>query len=295
MAGAASLIGKVSEILGKVTTASHEIPRGADVSFRIGVPEQWLAEGRTIEIELPRNLTCAKCSGGGCGVCGNAGAITLRSRTDLPELVQVVLPLASLINAAIGSSGGTAGAEGLSRSGKHATPRPIVIRVPECGGLPDSEKGEIMRGLLLLTVDIAAEASSNVRILDEDSIDSSKMLRAVVRTSGKTPAGPDFKTVVLPRRSRAPKTGPDDTQAPASHVAPAGSSAPPKESPATTDRQRDTAAADLPSLVVRPSMDSKGSIEATTPARGGGHSAVWIYLAITLIAVVAAILGWMLY
>ncbi|MGE5788312.1 MAG: hypothetical protein ACM3ZE_27195, partial [Myxococcales bacterium] len=191
----------MSEILGKVTTASHEIPRGADVSFRISVPEQWLADGRTIEIELPRNLTCAKCSGGGCSVCGNAGAITLRSRTDLPELVQVVLPLFSLIEAAMPQ----ARAAGVGASARKGPSRPIMIRVPECGGLPDSGAGEITRGLLLLTVEIGAEASSNVRILDEESIDSSKMLRAVVRTSGKSPTGPDFKTVVLPRRSRAPK------------------------------------------------------------------------------------------
>ena len=38
--------------------------------------------GEVVELELPRNLACAACGGGGCDTCGRSGAITLR----IPEL-----------------------------------------------------------------------------------------------------------------------------------------------------------------------------------------------------------------
>lgn len=238
----------MSEILGKVTTASHVIPRGADVSLRISVPPRWLDEGRTIEVELPRNLTCAKCSGGGCSACGNAGAITLRSRNELPELVQVVLPLSSLVDSSSSGAEDPASQRGNAAASPESGPRsdkrpvgqkPIVIRVPECGGLPDSSKGEIIRGWLLLQVDCVGEPSPNVTTLDEDAIDSSKLLRAVVRASGKSATGPSFKAVVLPRRSRsAPVTEEPNASGTTSASAPARSNAPKFQAPAAVVERR---------------------------------------------------------
>lgn len=236
------------------------------------MPQFWLDEGRTIEVELPRNLTCAKCGGGGCGVCQNAGAITLRSRTELPELVQVVLPISSLVDGSAPASERPP-SEAAPRSDKRpTTSKSIVIRVPECGGLPDASQGQFIRGWLLLQVDTAAEASSNVTTLDEDAIDSSKMLRAAVRSSGKC-STQNYKAVVLPRRSRsAPAQG--DSQA--------------ARGPSQAARGPSKAASKLPEVAppvstTRPSMRMARTRTAS--------SVQWIYVAVVVfILAVAAFL-----
>lgn len=99
---------------------------------RIRVPAGWLDEGAAIELELPRNLACAKCKGGGCDACGRSGAISLRGRNEPTEIVQVTLPKRD-DSAELTASG-----------------RGIVLRVPERGGLSDSS--ELPRGILMLTV-----------------------------------------------------------------------------------------------------------------------------------------------
>ena len=173
----------MSEILGKVT-GSIEVARGADVSLRITVPRLWLFEGRSIEIELPRNLVCAECSGGGCGRCQNSGAITLRGRDELAEVVQVCLPeqgdtLTRLSMQEIASRNGVESKADSTGKPVAKSVRPMTIRIPECGGLPDSGSIAKVRGWLLLHVGIAEQASSNVRLLDdEEPLSSSKMVRA---------------------------------------------------------------------------------------------------------------------
>jgi len=215
----------VAEILGKVT-ASMVHPRGADVSLRITVPRLWLHEGRTIEVELPRNLVCANCSGGGCNACGNSGAITLRGRGELPEFIQVSLPEQGRVepsspsndslfrdisreppssknhgasrNVSVGLS-----PEGTVPTGADIGPisvRPVTIRIPECGGLPDSGSVGTVRGWLLLNVAIAEEPSVNVKLLDDnDPLSSSRMLRAEVRSIPRQ----DRPGAVAPKESRS--------------------------------------------------------------------------------------------
>lgn len=117
--------------LGRVT-GNLEVPRGPDVTHKVRVKPEWLEVGATIEFELPRNLSCAACKGGGCDKCERSGAITLRDRSEPAELVTVTLPrhTPDLETTASG--------------------RGVIVRIPERGGLSDSPKKP--RGLLLLSV-----------------------------------------------------------------------------------------------------------------------------------------------
>jgi hypothetical protein len=192
----------VSEILGKVTGVI-DVARGADVSLRIVVPRLWLLEGRSIEVELPRNLVCAQCSGGGCSRCQNSGAISVRGRNELPEVVQVCLPeqrddVTRRTMQEMESRYGNIGSPDSKTPLKTRSIRPMTIRIPECGGLPESGSTTIVRGWLLLHVGIAEQPSANVHLLDEDEpLSSSKMVRAEVKSrdglDGETPA-PDEAT-----------------------------------------------------------------------------------------------------
>ncbi|MCA9646265.1 MAG: hypothetical protein KC492_36500 [Myxococcales bacterium] len=136
-----------AQVLGKVTHATDG-PRGPDVEHRIQIPRQWLEEGASIEFELPRNLSCAVCGGGGCDACERAGAISTRGRRELPELVQVKLPMHS--------------DDGPPSSG----PRSLVIRVPAHGGLAP-EGSDLPRGNLLLKVRIAEEPEEGVTRVED--------------------------------------------------------------------------------------------------------------------------------
>jgi hypothetical protein len=135
----------LAEILGRVTSRSLQIPRGPDVLHRIQVPQEWLERGALIELEVPRNLRCASCQGGGCDQCERSGAISLRSRGEPPEIIQVTLPRRSAQNLA-------------GRGG-------VTIRIPEHGGLPRSS-AEAVRGFLLLTVSLAPVPDQGVRLLE---------------------------------------------------------------------------------------------------------------------------------
>src|SRR5690606_41571583 len=77
--------------LGRITGAS-DVPRGPDVTHRVRVPRLWLEHGAAIELDLPRNLCCANCGGGGCDACERSGAVSLRGRSEPVEIVQVTLP-----------------------------------------------------------------------------------------------------------------------------------------------------------------------------------------------------------
>ncbi len=137
----------VSEVLARVTTRTLDHPRGPDVVHRIRVPQAWLESGEVVEFELPRNLSCAACDGGGCDSCERSGAITLRDRHELPELLQVTLPA--------------------RKSEANGEARGVVIRIPEQGGLPP-EHGEVLpRGFLLLRVELAETADPGVTRVPE--------------------------------------------------------------------------------------------------------------------------------
>ncbi|MES1176009.1 MAG: hypothetical protein ABUL62_16935 [Myxococcales bacterium] len=132
----------MAEVLARVTTRTLDVPRGPDVVHRVRVPLAWLEAGEVVELELPRNLSCAACEGGGCDSCERSGAITLRGRHELPEVLQVTLP-----------------ARKPEPSGEA---RGVVIRIPEQGGLPP-EHGEVLpRGFLLLRVEPAEAADPGV-------------------------------------------------------------------------------------------------------------------------------------
>jgi hypothetical protein len=114
------------------------------VLHRVTVRREWLVVGEVIELELPRNLACAACGGGGCDACGRSGAITLRTRDEPAEMVEVTLPI---------------------RAGDDAPDsRGITLRIPEQGGLPELGS-ELPRGVLLLTVVPSPEADPKIKLL----------------------------------------------------------------------------------------------------------------------------------
>jgi len=136
--------GLLSEVLARVKSRAVEGPRGPDVLHRVKVRREWLAVGEVVELELPRNLACAACGGGGCDRCGRSGAITLRQRDEPAEMVEVTLP--------------ARGGDDLPDS------RGITLRIPELGGLPELGS-ELPRGVLLLTVVPSPEPDTSVKLL----------------------------------------------------------------------------------------------------------------------------------
>ena len=136
--------GLLSEVLARVKSRAVEGPRGPDVLHRVKVRREWLIVGEVVELELPRNLACASCGGGGCDACGRSGAITLRQRDEPAEMVEITLPARS--------------SEELPES------RGITLRIPELGGLPEPGS-ELPRGVLLLTVVPSPEPDPNIKLL----------------------------------------------------------------------------------------------------------------------------------
>ena len=90
-----------------------------------------------VELELPRNLVCATCDGGGCDSCERSGAVTLRGRGEPADLLRVTLP------------------------GEQS--EAFVIRLPERGGLSPLGSG-LPRGHLLLRVEPSAQADASVSL-----------------------------------------------------------------------------------------------------------------------------------
>jgi hypothetical protein len=111
---------------------------------RVKVRREWLTIGEVVELELPRNLACAGCGGGGCDACGRSGAITLRKRSEPSEVVEVTLPARP--------------------EGELPDSRGLTLRIPEQGGLPEPGS-ELPRGVLLLTVVPSAESDPSVKLL----------------------------------------------------------------------------------------------------------------------------------
>jgi len=164
----------VAKVLGKVATGAHAVPRGADVKHRIRVRREWLESGLIVDVELPRNLVCAGCDGGGCDACDRSGAITLRGRDELAEVVQVTLP---------------------KRSASEQTDVGIVMRIPEQGGLSKPEFAGLPRGLLLLTLVPADEADPAVQPAKESIAPSADTTAAAGDAGEALPA-------LLPKRDR---------------------------------------------------------------------------------------------
>jgi hypothetical protein len=139
-----------AKVLGRVVSATDQ-PRGPDAQMSVVVPESWISKGATLEIELPRNLACAGCGGGGCDTCERAGAVSLRARTDAKESVEVTLPKATTEMVDAGKA------------------RAIVLRIPQKGGMASSGS-ELPRGNLLLTIRPGEEAGVGVKRLPGPSI-----------------------------------------------------------------------------------------------------------------------------
>ncbi len=137
------------EVLGRVVTDLGS-PRGPDALHRVRVESAWVERGVTIEVELPRNLTCAACDGGGCDTCERSGAITVRGRQDPVDLVEVALPAGQM-------------------------DVPFVIRIPEHGGLPPAGS-DLPRGHLLLRVEPSTESDPTVAL----AVRSARVVKASV-------------------------------------------------------------------------------------------------------------------
>lgn len=158
------------EVLARVTPRTLDVPRGPDVVHRIRVPRAWLESGEVVEFEVPRNLACATCDGGGCDSCERSGAITLRGRNELPEILSVSLPA--------------------RKPEPNGEPRGVVIRIPEQGGLPPEDGAALPRGLLLLRVEPAEVADPGVsRVLPpEPPISEREAVSGTILKPGSTQA-----------------------------------------------------------------------------------------------------------
>lgn len=113
-------------VLARVTHDVDE-PRGPDVLHTVEVPAEWLAEGASVELKLPRFLPCARCEGGGCDLCGRKGAFEAAAAEGSSEVV-LTLP---------------------RQAG--ATPSAVRLRLPAVGARDDTDPA-LPPGHLLLTV-----------------------------------------------------------------------------------------------------------------------------------------------
>ena len=111
-------------VLARVTNDLDE-PRGPDVLHTVEVPAEWLGEGASVELDVPRFLSCARCEGGGCDLCGRKGAF--EAATGSSELV-ITLP---------------------RQAG--AAPSAVRLRLP-ASGARDATDPSLPPGHLLLTV-----------------------------------------------------------------------------------------------------------------------------------------------
>lgn len=144
----------MTAILARVTTPACT-RRGADGVLRVEIPREWLGQASSIRIQLPRNLVCAKCGGGGCDTCGLSGAITLRERDAPTEFVVVNLSALSLRSVSQGSKQSPS----------------FIVRVPERAGPPRADVKGSTRGTLLVTVACGRSPSPGVERVDGESCD----------------------------------------------------------------------------------------------------------------------------
>jgi hypothetical protein len=150
-------------------------PRGPDAQLAVTVPESFLAEGATIEVEVPRNLGCAACGGGGCDACERSGAVSVRGRNDPVEKVEVTLPKPSA-------------------DGGESAPRALVLRIPEFGGLAALESN-LPRGNLMLTVRAGEILSKGVTRLPGPSVPPPAVTPELIGVEGS--ARPESRVIWL--------------------------------------------------------------------------------------------------
>jgi len=135
--------GRLATILGRVLPPLASV-RGPDGCLRVDVDPSWLRGPGTLELTLPRHVTCAACDGGGCSVCGFSGALALRDRDAPAELVSI-----GLSDLATDTTEGT------------EPTRRLAVRLPEYGA-PSAVAG-VGRGQLLVTLMASTTPSANVR------------------------------------------------------------------------------------------------------------------------------------
>lgn len=135
----------MEHILGKVTAHGAE-QTGPDVLLDLVVERDWLRDAKTVDIELPRHLCCASCQGAGCSICGHSGALTLRERSELGEIVRVTLPQQDPDSISAPDSA-----------------RVLTLKVPGHGGLPEPESTRASRGRLLIRISTNGPISSCIR------------------------------------------------------------------------------------------------------------------------------------
>ena len=136
---------------------------------RLRVRAEWLEEGAAIEFELPRNVTCAECEGGGCDRCDRSGAITLRGKNELSEVVQVVE--------------------------RTVSGRALVIRIPQRGGYADDP--ELPRGMLMLSVVPADEPDPGVVRVEQPLPSLAEKIAASVHPEAIGPARGPRRTAAI--------------------------------------------------------------------------------------------------
>lgn len=140
----------------------------------MSVKRSWIERGDTIEVALPRNLTCAACKGGGCDRCERSGAITLRKRGEEAAPLKVPLP---------------------QRAKEDIVKDPsVVLRIPEQGGHADRDT-DLPRGLLLLQIVAADHADAGV----------AKVRGGIARLS-RAPASPPASDVLEPESRKQRRT-----------------------------------------------------------------------------------------
>ncbi|HYJ08820.1 MAG TPA: hypothetical protein VEX18_07415 [Polyangiaceae bacterium] len=167
------------EVLARVTSRAVEGPRGPDVLHRVRVRRAWLTVGEVVELELPRNLACAGCGGGGCDTCGRSGAITLRRRNEPAEVVEITLPARP--------------------DDELPDSRGLTLRIPEQGGLPEPGS-DLPRGLLLLTVVPSSESDRSVKLLR--GVPSKRPPASIVESDDTTSLAPNAPSPPAPGLSR---------------------------------------------------------------------------------------------
>ncbi len=93
----------------------------------VEVPSAWFVEGASMEVRLPRLLSCARCEGGGCDACGRRGAFE-HAGSGAPSEVVVTLP-----------------------AQPPDTTAPVRLRLPAHGARAAEDSG-LPNGHLLLTI-----------------------------------------------------------------------------------------------------------------------------------------------
>ena len=148
----------MEHVLGKVAS-DCEVLSGPEAILDIVIDRRWLSDECTIDVDLPRHLGCAACEGAGCKICGQSGAITVRDRSEPPEVLRLTLPRQTLDPRRVSDC-----------------KRALLFRVQGRGGLPNDGAGKVQRGRLLLRIKFSGSVSSCVRIVGEDPVISSSTL-----------------------------------------------------------------------------------------------------------------------